>query len=241
MTNSELSNSFDTLLNSNSVRSTFGIQNLPETIVLDEYEKSVFLTKAQEELVINLYNGKNPYGDSFESTEELRRYLDELVKTKKYTAEDFEDVEIKVSETSVFFKLPSNIAFITFEQVKFNDENLGCYNGQLADVYPVTQDEYNRIRRNPFRGATKYRVLRMDTGDANVELISKYQIGYYIIKYLSIPTPIVLEDLENLEIRGVSQETPCKLNSILHNAILNRAVQLALISRQTNLKGKGES
>jgi hypothetical protein len=58
------------------------------TVVLDEYEKSLFLTQAQEEIVINLYNGKNPYGDSFESTEELRRYLDELVKTKSYDRDD---------------------------------------------------------------------------------------------------------------------------------------------------------
>ena len=42
---------------------------------LNEYEKSLYLTKAQEEYVLSLYNGKNPYGDSFEKTEELRRYL----------------------------------------------------------------------------------------------------------------------------------------------------------------------
>jgi hypothetical protein len=34
----------------------------------DEYEKSVFLTKAQEELVIHYYTGKAT-GDSFEDTE----------------------------------------------------------------------------------------------------------------------------------------------------------------------------
>ncbi len=34
-------------------------------------EKSIFLTKAQEEIIIDLYNGKNPFGDSFEKTEEL--------------------------------------------------------------------------------------------------------------------------------------------------------------------------
>ena len=52
MTTEEFSNEFDTLLNS------YG-EN-PSTIELDEYEKSVFLTKAQEEIVIDLYSGKNP-------------------------------------------------------------------------------------------------------------------------------------------------------------------------------------
>jgi hypothetical protein len=64
----------------------------------------------------------------------------------------------------------------------------------------------------------------MDTGETNVELISKYKIGKYLIKYLSRPTPIILSDLDGLEIRGISVETPCKLNEILHNTILKRAV-----------------
>ena len=42
----------------------------------------------------------------------------------------------------------------------------------------------------------------MDTGETKVELISKYKIGKYLIKYLSTPPPIILEDLEGVEIRG---------------------------------------
>ena len=80
----------------------------------------------------------------------------------------------------------------------------------------------------------------MDTGETNVELISKYKIGKYLIKYLSRPTPIILQNLDGVEIRGISVETPCKLNEILHNTILKRAVQLALISKQANLKDNGE-
>ena len=53
----------------------------------DEYEKSVFLTKAQEELVISIYDGKNLSGESFENTEEARRSLSSLVKTFTTTAQ----------------------------------------------------------------------------------------------------------------------------------------------------------
>lgn len=262
MTNSEFSNQFDLLVSSYRRFKDFDNQELLDSVEFDEFEKSLYLTQAQEEVVINLYNGKNPYGDSFESTEELRRYLDQLVKTKLYIQGEenieewkfgdafpiaFEDVKPlintieKVSKNSIFFKLPEDIAFITFEQVTFADDTLGCYNGETADVYPVTQDEYNRIARNPYRGPTRYRVLRMDTGDSNVELISKYKIGRYLIKYLQKPTPIILVDLPNgLEIRRVSEETPCKLNDILHETILKRAVQMALTSKQANLKDKGE-
>ena len=85
MTNEEFSNEFDTLLNSYSTIEAFG--KIPSTIELDEYEKSVFLTNAQEELVISIYDGKNLSGESFENTEEARRSLSSLVKTFTTTAQ----------------------------------------------------------------------------------------------------------------------------------------------------------
>lgn len=241
MTTQEFSDAFDTLLN--SYNSKFPNSEQP-AIALDEYEKSVFLTLAQKEIVINLYNGKNPYGDTFEVNEELRRSLDGLVKTRLYEEEDREDSIIeKLHSNSIFFKLPSDIAFITYEQVTYQDESLKCYNGSTADVCPITQDEYNRVIRNPFRGPTRYKVLRVDTGDNTVELISLYNIGRYIIKYLSDPPPIVLEDLpEGLNINEESSRTECVLNKVLHEPILRRAVQMAIASKSIdNRNSKGES
>ncbi|MBQ7430740.1 MAG: hypothetical protein IJV29_18840 [Butyrivibrio sp.] len=228
MTSQEFSNGFDTLVNSYRRFKDFDKQEVLDSIEFDEYEKSFYLTKAQEEIVINFYNGKNPYGDSFESTEEMRRYLESLVKTKVYSIEE----QINgngVSNNSIFYKLPKDIAFITMEQITYGDESLGCYNGSTATIYPITQDEYSRIKKNPFRGPTKYKAIRLDCGDNIVELISKYKIKDYLIRYLSKPEPIILEDLPNdLTIEGEDKRTECKLNSILHDTILDRAVQIAL-------------
>lgn len=228
MTIQEFSNTFDTLLNSYNVQAQFGEQTSRADIVLDEYEKSFYLTKAQEEVIINFYNGKNPYGDSFESTEEMRRYLENLVKTKVFSSE--EQVNgIRVSANSVFFRLPNDVAFITLEQVIYDDKVLGCYNGSTAAVYPVTQDEYSRIKDNPFRGPTKYKVIRLDSGENIVELVTKYNIGSYLLRYLARPKPIILEDLPNdLTIDGENKKRECELNPILHNTILERATQIAL-------------
>lgn len=231
MTTSEMSDAFTTLLNSFNTKALFGNQDSGREIVLDEYEKSIFLTKAQEELVVGLYNGKNPFGESFESTEELRRYLEGLVKTKVYNRTE-ETNGTAVSFNSIFFTLPDNLAFITMEQVIYDDDSLGCANGNLVTVVPATQDEYGKIKNNPFRGPTKYRVIRLDHGDNKVELVSKYNIKEYLIRYLSKPTPIILEDLPNgLTIDGIGKETECMLNNILHDTILNRAVQLAIQSK----------
>lgn len=231
MTREEFSNSFDVLLNSYKNNPAFGVNFDTVNISLDEYEKSVFLTRAQEDIIINLYNGKNIYGDSFESTEEIRRYLDSLIKTKIYTNEDAIS-GTKLSESSILFNLPEDIAFITLEQIKYSDELLGCADGSIASVYPVTHDEYEVIKNNPFRGPTKYKAIRIDYGNSIVELVSKYNIGEYLIKYLSKPKPIILEDLpDDLSIENYKEARDCELNPILHNTILTRAVQLAVASR----------
>ena len=235
MSTQEFSYAFDTLLNSYALKAQFGETSIA-TISLDEYEKSVFLTKAQEEIIVNLYNGRNAYGEAFETTEEMRRYLETLVQTKVYSIEEKSE-GTGVSEDSIFFVLPEDLAFITMEQIQYDDESLGCYNEKTASVYPVTQDEYNKIKNNPFRGPTKYKAIRLDSGKNKVELISKYKIKKYMLRYLAKPTPIILVDLpEDVSINGKHSRTDCALNSVLHNIILDRAVQLAAISKGINIK-----
>lgn len=231
MTREEFSNEFEVRASSYRRFRDFDAKESTDTIEFNEYEKSLWLTKAQDDLVVSLYSGKNVFGDSFENTEELRRYLDELVKTKVYTASD-KTTGTGVSPKSVFYVLPEDLAFITFEQVTFSDTSLGCFDGSYGAVKPVTQDEYTKVRNNPFSGPTKYRVLRMDAGDGKAELISKYTIGTYMIKYLSQPSPIILEDLPNeLTIKGETEASDCELNPMLHSTILDRAVQMALASK----------
>lgn len=231
MTTEEFSNEFDTLLNSYSTIEAFG--KTPSTIELDEYEKSVFLTNAQEEIVIGMYNGKNPLGDSFEKTEEVRRYLSDLIKT--YTTTDKKVGYVGLSKTSIFFELPKDLWFITYESAGLEDSRLGCMNGEEISVIPVTQDDYFRISKNPFRGANKRRALRLDIGNGIVEIVSEYNIDRYLVRYVARPEPIVLTDLpDNLSINEVSTKTECKLNPVIHRAILEKAVQLALISKAPN-------
>jgi hypothetical protein len=158
----------------------------------------------------------------------MRRYLEVLVKSDSPSTA----TGTGVSATSVFYTLPTDILFIIYEQVKFADNSLGCYNGSIADVAPVTHDEYNRVRRNPFRGPNSNRVLRLDAGDGKVELVSKYTFSNYLIRYLAKPEPIVLEDMpDGLSVNGETKEQGCALNSALHNIILERAVQMALAAK----------
>lgn len=220
MTNQEFSNEFDILYNNIASNQAPG---------LDEYEKSVFLTSAQENLVLEIISGKSPLGDSFEKTEEVRRYLSDIVKTAEMVKYDGNDI-IKLTDKSVLYNIPTDLWHITYETVKFNDSSIKCVPNKAIEVTPVTQDEFSRIIKNPFRNPSTNRVLRLDIG-GKIELVSNYDIQSYTIRYVKTLEPIILEALpEGLTIKGKSQKTECKLNPALHEAILGRAVQLAKAS-----------
>ena len=218
MTNEEFSNEFDILIN-----------NINVGLEFDEYEKSVYLTKAQEEVVEGLYTGKIT-GDSFEGTEQLRRYLADLVKTAILPCNK---APKGLSNNSVFAVLPDDLWFITYESVALNGDT-PCINGKEIQVVPITQDEYHRIKGNPFRRQNSRRALRLDVGNSMVELISDEDIRSYLVRYMSRPEPIILIDLpDGLSINGDENKykTECKLNPGLHRTILEVAVNMAIKSR----------
>lgn len=239
MTTEEFSDAFDTLVNSAANVDNFG--SIDSTLKFDEYEKSYFLTKAQEEVVRELYTGKNRFRESFEKTEELRRLLNDLVVTHKQPLTEENYNNLALTDKSYFVPILDNVMYIIYEAVRLKDDSLGCYSGTVINVQPITHDEYNKIKDNPFRGPTRYKALRLDTNDTKItdedvqstnyiEIISKYSCDEYIVRYLRKLNPIILVDLEdsNVSIDGKRNKHGCELNSILHEYILERAVDMAL-------------
>lgn len=231
MTCEEFSDQFDVLLNAHYEKGEFGEGVGKADMALDEYEKSVLLTKAQEDLVVSLYNGKNTAGDTFEGTEEMRRYLSNLV--EEATIDPIENTSgkvIGVDSKSKFFTLPNDTWYITYEAVNLSDAKCSAYSPM--DVYPVTQDDYHKTRRNPFRGPNNRRALRLDLADGVVEIVSKYTVSSYYVRYLRKPSPIILVDLTGgLTIEGEKKKAECELHEGLHQRILELACRLALQRR----------
>ena len=172
------------------------------------------------------YTSKKPL-----DLEDQRNYLN-----KKYqgvTGDSF---------VSTMFKLPDDLWFITYEAIetKADDSKPKC-DGKYSivqDVIPVTQDEFHRIKRNPFRGPTYHRALRLDLSDTDtkpngvVEIISKYNVGSYYVRYIRKLKPIILVDLpDGLSIDGETSVSECKLHEAVHHTILELAVRMALASR----------
>ena len=232
----QFSNEFDTLVNAYARDFVFGEDTSPVDIRVDEYEKSLFLTKAQKELVIDYYSGQNTYNLSFEEKEIIREALDTLVKT--ITPEPVENASEHIldSKQKTFYRLPADLLYIIFEEVKFSSYLSGCKGGNTALVVPSTHDEVWHRLQNPFRGPNNKRVLRLNAENNLVELISDYPIGSYLLRYVEEPKPIILTDLpDGLSIEGISAKTECALPSILHHKILDVAVRMALQSKSISL------
>ena len=235
MTVTEFSNEFDVLIDSYRRFKDFDNKENLDSLDFNEYEKSIFLTRAQEDIVTSFYNGLNYTQESFEGSEEIRRYLDVLVKTVK-TSTLTTNPNSTLSVNSVLVELPLNdVWYIVYESVDLEDSNLKCNSIHGVSVIPTKHDNLQRILKNPFKRPNERRVLRLDLTGNVVELISKYTISKYTLRYISKPEPIILTNLpNNLTINDVGTKNECKLNPAIHRMILEKAVQFALVSKLGN-------
>ena len=216
----ELSNLFDTLLQPYITKDVSGEQN---TLAFDEYEKSIFLTKAQEQIVLELYQ-------ELEQSEENRKYLSNLIKTGNYVPVGEQD-ETLINNTFKSYKveIEDSILFMIYEQCTLSDDN-NCINNKIVSVIPTIHDDLDKVLKNPFKSPNNRKVIRLDF-DNKIELISKYNISNYKIRYLKKPNPIILVKLEDLNIDKKQEVSNGETNPILHERIVQRAVQLAVQSK----------
>lgn len=180
---------------------------------LTEYEKSVFLTQAQDALVLDLYKGTA--GDSFESTEEVTRYLNTLVKSHSYENKDLNhDIENGFHKHEVI--LPQETLFVILDY--------GVIGNKVARVIATPHNKLFQNLNNPF----KQEIIRVSEDSKTILYSKTRELSEYNIKYLSSPEPIILENLEGgLTIKNKNESCECELPECTHQMILMRAVQMA--------------
>lgn len=215
MNAAEFSDEFDVLYNNIMSNNAPG---------LNEYEKSVFLTKAQNEIIKNYFNPKgNKYEEGFDDTQ--KRQI------------DFSNLETVVSSSLIniplsgnFFSnfnnvycvsLPKNIFFITNEVVDVIKKNTtGTF--KRLQVIPLKFDEYTRLSSKPYKQPLKNQAWRLNMQVLNLDKgvikeghrtaviivghnYIKNDSSIYFIRYIRKPYPIILEDLGNNTIDGKSK------------------------------------
>ena len=265
MTTQEFSNTFDTLLNSYDTQAQFGEQTSKREIVLDEYEKSVLLTQAQDIIVKSYFDARaNSVGEGFDDS--IRRQIDFSSLIKIAELNPLEGDASTFDERGIVYQLPRKV--VDGAEVEGTTDVLFILNEKLTQtctnaseavlwkkdyvIVPISYKEYDREMSKPYAQPLKKQAWRLFQNqaigfDINSELIPRFNVTEgtegsgeeattttftYKIRYVKRPQPIILEDLpNNLEIDGVTTESECELNPIIHMDILNKAVELAIATR----------
>ena len=225
MTTEEFSNEFDILYN--NVTSN-------QAPPLDEYEKSVFLTRAQEGLVLNYFMPEtDPKKRGFDGTQERQMDYSSLVKIIEITDINKGTV-LNDKAYRVVLKKDYSILLILSE-IAVTDKR------SFRDVKPLSYTEYNRQNNKPYKYPLKNQAWRIITGEESgnisLDILMRPQesLSKYVLRYVKSPNPIILKDLdmENLSINNQNKKTECELNPIIHMEILETAVNLANSSYKT--------
>lgn len=235
MTNQEFRNEFNISYNAIASMSSPGI---------DDYELSVYLTKAQLEIIKNYYDPlSNRKQKGFESTEKRRRDLNQLIKDYKTT--NTISNSYNINSESRFYIIPDDLFLIVNEKAKIISED--CFNNKTLTIKPISYDEYDIQIDNPFEKPNEKIAWRLDLSNVNgvkvVEILSPYNVLgslEYQIRYIKYPKPIIITNLndafpsDNLTIDGLYEETSCELNTEICREIIDRAVELALADYKPN-------
>ena len=242
MTNEEFSNEFDVLYNSITSNQAPG---------LDEYEKSVFLTKAQSEILREYFNSRvDGTNGGFDGSQKRQYDFSFLIKTTILDAnlanEGEEGYIPKIDNRGYLFNFPEDY-FLSINEVIRDDES----SNKFYSVVSISYSDYQRLMTKPYAYPPKRVAWRLfigtiqktleDTTKVTVpvaEIIGKF-VGNsdnwnYTLRYVKKPNPIILINLtdDDLSIEGKKTETPCEFPSQLHQEILERAVTLAKIAYQ---------
>ena len=226
MTTTEFSNEFDILYES------IASNGAPP---LDDYEKSVLLTQAQEILVKDSYSYKfNVAKEAVDATEKRRRDLSELY-MQGVSSNPIVDIDQSISKNAVFFDIDDNVLFILNERIKVPDTS-DCYPDgyRFVDVVPVTHDDYNYLISNPFKKPSESLAWRLEHSKLStnrvVEIVHASTVNpeEYYYRYIKKPKPIIVSGLSGTSVDGISAQTECELSEGFHREILHIAVELAL-------------
>lgn len=191
----------------------------------DDEEISLFLTKAQERVVLYDYNPNgNKYNEGFEETEQRRKSLSELTKGTTITTPSTS--QTNALPNGVFFDLPQDCLYAISEQITTSSNN-PCFHGNRIKVKPITHDEYTINKDNPFKKPNANELAwRMDYNTRRHEIITDntFTVSQYHLRYIQRPSPIIID---TSVINGVTGPLNCTLNDILHERIVDEAVKIA--------------
>lgn len=207
-----------------------------------KWEKSIFLTQAQENLV-------DKYKPFIDTNEENAINLSELKEFVELTPDHGAEPRFTIPDTSTsyLFQLPVNYFYTLHERadIIFTDTiRIICFPTGLKGVWvkAITEDYFNSNIDNPFKKPYERLIWRImyrratvtsEIGTSNmkrVELIGDgdTNITNYSLSYIRRPNPIIIENLTTgRTVRGLAVLTECELDPSIHFEIVQEAIRIA--------------
>lgn len=205
---------------------------------LNAYEKSLFLTKAQDQILKNYFN---PLGNKYQEgySDSAKRTVDFSNIMKSSSISGSIGVNTTYKNTMIYNQ-PDDI----FLPVSFNLRNP---DGKELQVKHVKEDELTRLFSKPYKEPFKGQAYKIDnsTTTKTYEIIvgrAGINDNYTLhVRYIRVPSPIILTDFEEYErvlgiedgyliLRGLRTVSECELDPLIHDEILDRAVNLAKVA-----------
>ena len=205
MTTKELSNEFDILWD--NLRN-----NDTDTPSVNEYEKSIFLTQAQEDWILANVG-------AIDTSDLIRQIM------------------LPITKRSGEITIASNIVTKDDSWWIILQESLS----DSTPIKPVRYDEINVVKDDPFVDAM-LRIQTTNSNVEQFELIGAVSdTDKYNCIYLSKPSPVILDGVDTLvgsdtdyNIRGSLDTHTFELSPIIHETILKQAVSAAYQSLYIN-------
>lgn len=209
---------------------------------LEKYEKSVFLTQAQEEIVLEHFSARsNALQEGIDDSARRQADFSILIKSATLSTATLNSRgAFRPSTRTKYYQFPTDALIVLNEEV--TDGN------NYYSVVPLSHEEYARLIMKPYKYPPKGQVWRLITSSASttvsgssssttvpvVELIGKFSTTTpldYRMRYVQRPQPIILGGFPTgLSVNGSSTAATCMLPEHLHDEILQRAIMLAKIS-----------
>lgn len=233
MTTSEFSKEFD-------IRFNFVNSNLAFSV--NDYEKSVYLTRAQEEILSNYFS---PRGNKMQEgiDDSAKRDIDFSSIIQVMEATSVKAGVVPFADNGLVFEIADNVLYLLNEKFEYNIITSPTASSKKTSIFPLKWEEYQRILTKAYKSPPKRQTWRMirsnDTTGGNgngrlvVELIPKSDLtgtAYkYTARYIKKPQPIVVASISPLTVNGISTISECILPTEIHDEILNRAIEICRV------------
>ena len=155
------------------------------------------------------------------------------VKNEGTDVSGFEPAIFDMRDNSKSISLPAKMMMAINEMVEVKRGGKTT----LLQVVPIRFDEYSRLMSKPYKRPLKYQAWRLINNDvtnkADIIVGPTDVLSQYTLRYIRRPNPIIVSDLDGLTIEGIGTTSECELDPILHEEILQRAVELAKVAWTT--------